>query len=278
MANTDLPTARAASACLGHNVRRLRGEHTAAQLARHAEAWGLKWGTGRVAECEAGKVSATASTVYLLTLALSDLLGRSVLPSELFEGAPMLQSVVSNQPVQRPKPPDLTPWIEEHLATLPEPLQKAPVGPYRKTLAAMVEADVRIGKSLGLDRALAARWMAYRWGRPLSVERDERAAQQHSMTTVELIKDIEHGGYVTADGRWRVFRDLDATPAKYWWITGPGNPLGARRFGVPSLASAKEHIAEQLEAEAVEANRKRRGHITRELKAELQKVIGNGHD
>jgi S-adenosylmethionine/arginine decarboxylase-like enzyme len=47
---------------------------------------------------------------------------------------------------------------------------------------------------------------------------------------------------------------------------------------VRSLASAKEHIAEQLEAEAVEANRKRRGHITRELKAELQKVIADGHD
>jgi hypothetical protein len=143
---------------------------------------------------------------------------------------------------------------------------------------AMVEADVRIGKSLGLDADRTAAEMAYLWVKPLSVVRDERAAQQHPMTTVELIRDTEHGGYVTADGRWRVFRDLDATPAKYWWITGPGNPLGARRFGVRSLASAKEHIAEQLEAEAVEANRKRRGHITRELKAELQKVIADGHD
>jgi hypothetical protein len=49
-------------------------------------------------------------------------------------------------------------------------------------------------------------------------------------------------------------------------------------FGVPTLARAKEWVAEQLEAEALDANRKRRGHITRQLKAELQKVIADGHD
>jgi hypothetical protein len=192
-------------------VRRLRGEHTAEKLARHAQAWGLKWGTGRVAECEAGKVAATVPTIHRLCLALSNLLGRSVAPTELFDGEPLLQSVVSNQAVRRP--PDRImqqlaqqqrAFIERVWATLPEPLQGDPVGPYRKTLPAMVEADVRIGKSLGLDRAMTARWMAHLWKHPLSVERDKRA--------------------------------------------GPG------------------------------ASNQARGQITRQLKAELQKVIGDGHD
>jgi hypothetical protein len=155
----------------------------------------------------------------------------------------------------------------------------------------MVEADVRIGKSLGLDRAMTARWMAHLWKHPLSVERDERAAQMPMApaTAVELIRDTEHGGYVTADGRWHVRHDPDSTcaPRSWWWVTDTATTFidketGEKwprfeKFAVPNLASVRERITVRLEAEAADANRKRRGHITRELKAELQKVIADGH-
>jgi hypothetical protein len=69
------PGPMTAAAVMGANVRRLRGDHTAEELARHAQAWGLKWGTGRIADLEAGRVSPTLPTIYALTVALEDLWG-----------------------------------------------------------------------------------------------------------------------------------------------------------------------------------------------------------
>jgi hypothetical protein len=143
-------------------------------------------------------------------------------------------------------------------------------------LASAFRADWALLLTMAAE--MTARWMAHVWGKPLTTVRDERAAQQHPIdTTVELVKDNEQSGHVIRDGRWRVFRDPDDSRG-LWSITGPGIPLGGRMFGVPTLARAKEWVAEQLEAEALDANRKRRGHITRQLKAELQKVIADGHD
>lgn len=196
---------------------------------------------------------------------------------------PLLQSVASTQPVRRPRPANADAtraWVEQNFAALPKRLQNAPRGPYRKTLSAMVEADTRIGKSLGLDREMTARWMAFVWGKPLSVVRDERAAQQHPMPAVELIKDTEHGGYVTPDGRWRVRRGLyEFHGRKHWRVddTTGTTTSGFATVMWPNLASAKEYIAELLE-EAASDDRKRRGHITRQLKDELRKVVSNGDD
>jgi hypothetical protein len=178
-----------ASVFMGRNVRKLRGDHTSDELARECAAWGIKGGTGRVSEIENGKVSPTIPTVYLLTLALGDLLGRPVAPSELFAGSGpvstpggeielrLLRAVLADEAPKRPRPhaPGIDEFIDKFHKTWPEPLKNAPSGPYRKTLAAMVEADLRVGKSLGLDRALTAAWMAYLWRKPLSAERDRRA-------------------------------------------------------------------------------------------------------
>jgi hypothetical protein len=145
----------------------------------------------------------------------------------------------------------------------------------------MVEADIRIGKSLGLDADRTAAEMTYLWGKPLSVVRDELAAQQHPVTAVELVKDSEHGGYVTPDGRYRVRRGLYEFHGRKQWRVDDTTGTTTSGFATvmwPNLADAKEYIAELLEEEALDANRKRRGHITRQLKAELQKVIADGHD
>ncbi|MDT5371456.1 MAG: hypothetical protein QOC62_5887 [Mycobacterium sp.] len=198
------------AAVMGNNVRRLRGAHTADELAREAQAWGLKGGTARIAELEGGRVSPTLPTIYLLTLALADLLDRPVAPTELFEGAGkvampggeielrMLRSTLSSEPPRRPKllTTELDAWIADMQDTWPDRLMDLPAGKIRKTSAAMREADVRIGKSLGLDAYRAAAEMAYLWGKPLSAVRDERSgpdanAQKRGRVARELKAQLQ---------------------------------------------------------------------------------------
>ena len=182
------PVMTTASAVMGSNVRRLRGEHTADELARECAVWGLKGGTAKIADVEAGRVSPTIPTVYMLT-SLRDLLGREVAPAELFDGASnvrmgsgdvqlhLLRSVLSSEPPKRPKPDTsaVSAWIEDMHANWPDRLLNLAAGKIRKTSAAMREADVKIGKSLGLDAYRTAAEMAYLWGKPLSAMRDEIA-------------------------------------------------------------------------------------------------------
>jgi hypothetical protein len=150
-------------------------------------------------------VSPTVPTVYRLCLALSDLLGRPVTPAELFEGDRVLQSVVSAEPVRRPKPAgaeDIKAWLEHMQATWPDRLMQLASGKIRTTRAAMVEADLRIGKSLGLDPYRTAAEMFDLWKRPLSVERDARAGpdatkQQRGHITRQLKDELRK---VVSDG------------------------------------------------------------------------------
>jgi hypothetical protein len=208
------PVMTTASAVMGSNVRRLRGEHTADDLARECAVWGLKGGTAKIADVEAGRVSPTIPTVYMLTLALRDLLGREVVPAELFDGAGkvrvgsgdvqlhLLRSVLSGEPPKRPKPDTsaVTAWINDMHATWPDRLMDLAAGKIRKTSAAMREADIKIGKSLGLDEYRTAAEMAYLWGKPLSAVRDEiagadanaqRRGQVSRQLKAELVKVID---------------------------------------------------------------------------------------
>jgi hypothetical protein len=162
-------------------------------------------------------VAATITTVYLVTLALADLLGRRVAPAELFEGTGkvsvpggevelrLLRSALSAEAPGRPRPASADAqraWLENIRATWPKRLQEQPYGRFHKTKAAMVEADVRIAKSLGLDADRAAAEMAYMWNKPLSVERDTRAGpganrQQRGQVTRALKEELRK---VVADG------------------------------------------------------------------------------
>ena len=198
------------SVVMGSNVRRLRGEHTTDELARAATAWGLRGGTGRIAEVEGGRVSPTVPTVYMLVLALKDLLGRDVSPAELFEGRGkvampggdielhMLRSMLSDQPPQRPKPntSEITDWIKDMQATWPKRLMDLPAARIHQTSAEMREADLRVGKSFGLDTYRTAAEMAYLWGKPLSAVRDEQAgpnakAQRRGQISRQLKAELE---------------------------------------------------------------------------------------
>ena len=204
------------AAVMGSNVRRLRGAHTADELARDCAVWGIKGGTARIAELEGGRVSPTLPTIYVLTLALADLLDRPVAPTELFEGSGkvampggeielrIVRSTLSSEPPRRPKllTAELDAWVADMEATWPDRLMKMAAGKIRKTSAAMREADVRIGKSLGLDAYRTAAEMAYLWGKPLSVVRDEQAgthanAQRRGQVSRQLkaeLKKVIHDG------------------------------------------------------------------------------------
>ena len=76
------PVMTTASAVMGSNVRRLRGEYTADELARECAVWGLKGGTAKIADVEAGRDVTDDPHCYLLTLSLRDLLGREVAPAD----------------------------------------------------------------------------------------------------------------------------------------------------------------------------------------------------
>jgi len=171
---------------MGANVRQLRGDHTSEELARCAQGWGLKWGTGRVSDLEAGRVAPTVPTIWALTLALEDLLGAEVPPAALFAGEglvaiagdevelSMLRSVLSGDRPKRPMPAagEDAGWWESVSGSWPPRLRDNVPGRWSRVKAAMTEADVRIGASLGLDRDRAAAEMAVLWGRPLSEQRD----------------------------------------------------------------------------------------------------------
>ena len=201
---------------MGKNVRRLRDEHTQADLARHAKAWGLPWTTGTVTNVEAGRAAPSLPLIFRLIMALEDLLGRPVAPTELFKGPGsvlvgssevelrFLRTVLSDKPVRRPKPDvsELNAWTDRIQETWPKRLREAPYGPFHHTKAAMTETDLRIGKSLGLDADRTAAEMAYLWGHPLSVERDNRAssganAQARGQISRQLKEDLRK---VIADG------------------------------------------------------------------------------
>lgn len=176
---------------MGANLRRLRGDHRLEDLAYHARVWGLKWSTGTAANCEAGRSAPSIVTIYVLTLALEDMLGRPVTPTELFEGdhaietgagdveLEALRTVLSNDRPKRPRSAReaVLAWTLEYV------------------LRSMTEADERIGRDLGLDPDRAAAEMYTLWGRPLTAVRDEIAgeganAQRRGIVTRQLKADL----------------------------------------------------------------------------------------
>ena len=184
---------------------------------------------------ESGRSAPSLANIYPLVLALEDLLDRRVAPTELFEGTgtvkvagrevelPLLRTVLSDKPPRRPEPDtsQLNAWMEHIQATWPDRLlHQTGFLKIHWTKLAMTEADLRIGKSLGLDPLRTAGEMTYLWGHPLSAERDRRAGadanaqargQISRQLKEELRKVIADGDdrKVTADGGWKVIFDGD---------------------------------------------------------------------
>jgi hypothetical protein len=159
------------AAVLGRTARSLRGDRKAELVARAARLAGLNWGTGRIADLEAGRVSPTLPTLIALCWAFRDLLGRPVELPDLFVG----DGDVTLSP-------DVIVPLEVLRAALDgRGLADPPGGllPVRLISDAversLLEADYRMAHSVGIAPELAAATMQELWGRSFTAERDRRA-------------------------------------------------------------------------------------------------------
>jgi len=212
--NDEAPTV---AEVVGRNVRKLRGGHTADELARAARREGLKWGSGRVSELEAGKVSPTLPTLFVLAQALHVVTGQSVSLADLVRAdglirindklevkAGKLVESVSESPVDLTlgdlpggvaRAVDAVRKMTAELSELPDYLQDMPVTDARETMDNTGEAEARIAKGLGIS-ALRMRWeSAYLWKNSFSAERDRRAgpdanAQKRGRVSRELKAEL----------------------------------------------------------------------------------------
>jgi hypothetical protein len=209
---------------IGVNAKRLRGHHKAEELARAVTAAGMKWGTGRVADLEAGRVSPTLPTLLVLAQAFSDLLGRPVrVKTDLLAGHGRVKvtgglvadlSAVRDSlsgAVNLPRPSTVSPeQLREHVAdTLPgmlAALSSQPAG--RTELLWRIYNDCgltedRTASALGIDLGTLTEAMADLWGDTLSAQRDQRAgpnasAQKRGQITRQLREELRKA---LADGR-----------------------------------------------------------------------------
>ncbi len=158
------------AAVLGRTARALRGDRKAELVARAAKLAGLNWGTGRIADLEAGRVSPTLPTLIALCWAFKDLLGRQVELADLFVGGGNVTLA-----------PGVVVPLEVLRAALDgRGLADPPAGllPVRLISDAversLLEADYRMASSVGIAPELAASAMLALWGRSFTAERDRR--------------------------------------------------------------------------------------------------------
>jgi hypothetical protein len=187
---------------LGRTARALRGDRKLELVAYEAKSAGLNWGTGRIADLEAGRVSPTVPTLFVLCQAFGALLGRRVSLAELFAGdGPVrltgtdatveladLREALSGEPVD-PGPAMFIARMglagaiaakEQFLAAGIDPPDVINARVREHPLAhtvrqSMLEADYRIARSLGLDDDEAAILMGRLWGRSFTAQRDAEA-------------------------------------------------------------------------------------------------------
>jgi hypothetical protein len=157
-----------------------------ALTARH---YGLPWTSGRVGDFENGRVPATVPTLYAAVAALGQAIGRPVSLVELLPGSGRVQI---NDTLT-------VPLSAVRVALSGEPV--AVVGrPAKVKLSALVgelgDADLRMIKSLGADRAAALVAMQRLWGQTFSRERDGRSgpddnAQRRGQISRQLKAELE---------------------------------------------------------------------------------------
>jgi hypothetical protein len=177
---------------------------------------GMKWGTGRVADLEAGRVSPTLPTLLVLAQAFTDLLGRPVrVKSDLLAGTGRVivtGDVVADLadvrgslsgPVKLPKPSPVTAeelpeYVVEVVPGMVDALAKQPPG--RTAQLWQIRRDCglteeRTARALGVDISRLIAVMADLWAGTLSQERDRLAgpdasAQKRGQITRQLRNEL----------------------------------------------------------------------------------------
>lgn len=212
---------KALAEVVGDNVRHLRGDFTADALARTIrQMFELKWDTGRIAGLENGRASPTATTLFIVSQALSELTRSSILVADLVRspeyvevGGTAIRSdriadalsgeavelkvrdfIDAEQRSDRARHSILG-WAEE-LKHLPNRLGELPTELIQRVESQASEAEYRVAKSLGVSTIRLTAESARLWGDSFSVERDRRAgaganAQQRGRVSRELKAELK---------------------------------------------------------------------------------------
>lgn len=212
---------------VGANAKRLRAEATGSAVARAAKKHGLNWGTGRIADLEAGRVSPTLSVLVAFAAALGDVKERPVALPELVEhdGFIALTSdlAVTGDALVRflnGDPVELTvsdipggleamssafarafehfdrqnQYLDAHHPKLNNLTRLIPASVWEEVAMHSGEAEDRAAKTLGVERFVLDHASAALWGKSLSQERDARAAgesaQKRGRVTRSLLNEI----------------------------------------------------------------------------------------
>lgn len=188
---------------VARNARLLRGSVTADELATAARRWGLNWGTGRISDLEAGRVSPTLPTMIALAAALGDVRGEPLpigdltrsdgfiaLTDGLTLSSDALARFLNGDPVEVRVNEVLTGQDQLQLAltaqhnqfdaqldavrALNPKIANAPGGPLRYVQLRSGEAEQRMAKALGVEPFVVEWAAAYLWQRTVADERDAR--------------------------------------------------------------------------------------------------------
>lgn len=212
---------RPLAAVVGENVRRIRGDHTADALARTIrQMFNVKWDTGRIAGLENGRASPTATTLFIVSQALTELTGADVPVADLVRSPAFVE--VGNTAIKADRIADaLNGLVVElrlgdfadgaeraeqarqallnvtaEMRDLPGRLDDLPVEAVARVEAQTGEAEYRVAKSLGININRLMWESAALWGDSFSVERDKRSgpsanAQRRGRVSRELKAELK---------------------------------------------------------------------------------------
>lgn len=159
----------------------------------------MRWGTGRVADLEAGRVSPTLPTLLALCQALSDVTGQPVALADLLAGsgavdvgdvaAPLasVRTALRGAPVELQGESTLAALKRSFLRQLAERTDEQ-LAPRHKGQLWLIhrqygEAEERAARQLDVTKTALLEAMRALWGQALSVERDKRAGAGASPQT-----------------------------------------------------------------------------------------------
>jgi hypothetical protein len=222
-----VPETPALSQVVGWNARELRGSVTADELATVARRWGLNWGTGRISDLEAGRVSPTVPTLIALAEALGAVRGEPItladltrydgyvsLTKELIVSGDVVPRLLSGDPVEI-EAREVLGGLEhleaaaravrehiEYMESINPKLSDVSFGAITDVQRRSGEAEDRMAKVLGVERFVVDYASAYLWQQTVADERDLRAgegasAQKRGRITRQLqaeLKAVLDGG------------------------------------------------------------------------------------
>jgi hypothetical protein len=213
MTTDELPVLPMA-AVVGENAKRLRGEHSGAALAKAVTSAGLRWGTARVAELEAARVSPTLPMLLVLCRALSELTGQPIKLADLFAGdtrveitdrlhVPLaeVRAALSGAPVTMATPEKtagellLVDYIEKRRPTDWSAIPARRMALLYRIWNACGEVERRAAYALHIDMGQLVEVMADLWGHTLTEERDaiagpDASAQRRGIVSRQLREDL----------------------------------------------------------------------------------------